>query len=259
MKSEIGAKIIEVGRSLVGSHYINGGYGATPGNNDGHPHRPGGIALINAFDRLDPELQRTASKNVAVYAAEMTVKRYCVCAGNFATYPGARPAAPGDPDLLDYLARLKNTPDISAWPYFFGQWTPRRAFGPGANGGDIGGKLVWGAACDGWRHFDCVGFISFVIWQATGKKWANSILGWRMKPNPFAARVFDLPGEMPGSLEDGDILVKADHHIAFAAADGSLVQAEDTHIGVTINGKFALGGKDPWTLLVRLTDASFSI
>jgi hypothetical protein len=238
----------------VQSHYINGGYGATPGNSDGHPHRRGGVALINSFDRLDPSRRSEPNKNLAVYAAEMKVKKYCVCAGNYATYPGGRAANPADPDLLGYLDLLKATPNISDWPYFFDQWSPRRAFGPGANGGDIGGQLVWGAACDGWRHFDCVGFISFVIWEATGKAWAHDISQWRANPNPLGAKVFELPLSWPGSLEDGDIVVKADHHIAFAAADGTLIQAEDTQFGVTTRGKFK---KEDWTHLVRLTDASF--
>ena len=44
-----------------------------------------------------------------------------------------------------------------------------RLFRP-ARGGDIGGKLVWGQSCKDIRHFDCIGFISFCLSQATGKE-----------------------------------------------------------------------------------------
>jgi hypothetical protein len=46
----------------------------------------------------------------------------------------------------------------------------RRTFGPGQNGGDGGGKLVWGQSCKGIRHFDCVGFISYCYWKASGRR-----------------------------------------------------------------------------------------
>lgn len=40
MSPELGQRVIAIG--LVSSHYINGGYGATPGRYDGCPCRPGG-------------------------------------------------------------------------------------------------------------------------------------------------------------------------------------------------------------------------
>ena len=52
---------------------------------------------------------------------------------------------------------------------------------------------------------------------------------------------------------DGDILVKADHHIAWVAANGTIIEAADTDLGVIAKGQFELD-KSPgaWTHLVRL-------
>ena len=51
---------------------------------------------------------------------------------------------------------------------------------------------------------------------------------------------------------DGDIIVKADHHIAWVAKDGAIIEAQDTDVGVRSTGKFILSGTGKWTHLVRL-------
>lgn len=251
MSPEIGLKVIGVARSLIGSHYINGGYGATPGQQDGCPCRPGGIALVADPARLSPAKSATANKNLAVLAAEMTVKKYCVCAGNFASFSGGREASPADVDLGNYLATLKGKPP-AAWQNYYTHYTPRRAFGPGP-GGDLGGKLVWGQSCKGIRHFDCVGFISYCYWKATGSVVQLDISAWRT-PNTIGT-VYDFKaGKRPTSLADGDIVVQADHHIGFVSAQGTVYEAQDTHLGVRASNGFSLQSPGKWTHLVRVAD-----
>ncbi|WID96354.1 hypothetical protein QO058_27120 [Bosea vestrisii] len=178
MNPELGRRVIAIAQKLVGSHYINGGYGATPGLNDGCPCRSGGISLIADEDNLNPKLNSANKKaNLAVNAATMSIKTYCVCAGNYTTFPGdvtTETAA----DLVAYLDSLKGKPP-SSWQNHKEHLTPRRAFGPGQNGGDGGGKLVWGQSCKGIRHFDCVGFISYCYWKASGAVWQLDIGAWR--------------------------------------------------------------------------------
>jgi hypothetical protein len=249
MSPEVGRKVIEIARGLIGSHYINGGYGATPGQEDGCPCRPGGIALIADADHLNPTKVPDAARNLAVFAATMTIKKYCVCAGNYASFPGGRSASPTDPDLLNYLSTLKGRPS-SAWDNYYTHFTPRRAYGPGP-GGDLGGQLVWGQSCKGIRHFDCVGFISYCYWKATGDVHQRDISLWRT-PNA-AGTVYDLKaGQSPASLMDGDIVVKADHHIAFVDAQGTVYEAQDTHLGVKSTAGFSLRAPGAWTHLVRM-------
>src|SRR6266446_5882492 len=127
MSPEVGSKVITVARGLIGSHYINGAYGATPGKEDGCPCRPGGVKLVADANRLNPDKVHDATKNLAVFAAEMTIKKYCVCAGNYSSFPGGRATSPTAVDLVAYLATLKGTP-TAMWQNYFTQYTPRRAF-----------------------------------------------------------------------------------------------------------------------------------
>jgi hypothetical protein len=214
--------------------------------------------LVADPNRLNPAKVAHENKNLAVFAAEMTVKQYCVCAGNYASFPGGRVANPTDNDLLTYLESLKGKPP-SMWQNYFSHFTPRRAFGP-AQGGGLGGKLVWGQSCKGIRHFDCVGFISYCLWKATGQISQLDIKAWH---SPVAGSVFNLkpekdkdgktrPATRPASLQDADIIIKADHHIAYVNAQGAIFEAQDTHLGVRSTGHFALGASGDWTHLVRL-------
>lgn len=81
------------------------------------------------------------------------------------------------------------------------------------------------------------------------------ISAWRT-PNTAGA-VFDLKaGRSPGSLMDGDIVVKADHHIGFVDAQGTVFEAQDTHLGVRATGGFSLKSPGTWTHLVRVASAA---
>ena len=46
--------------------------------------------------------------------------------------------------------------------------------------------------------------------------------------------------------------IKADHHIAWVAKDGAIVEAQDTDVGVRSTGRFNLSAPGEWTHLVRL-------
>jgi hypothetical protein len=116
--------------------------------------------------------------------------------------------------------------------------------------------LVWGQSCKGIRHLDCVGFISYCYWKATGSVVQLDISAWR-KPNQVGA-VYEFGlKQSPTSLMDGDIVVKADHHIGFVDAQGTIYEAQDTHLGVKATGGFSLKAPGGWTHLVRMgTSAS---
>jgi hypothetical protein len=179
----------------------------------------------------------------------MTINTYAVCAGNYATFPGGRQTTDNAPDLTAYLDSLKGTPP-SSWQNYYGSFTPRRAFGLGQNGGDGHGKLVWGQSCKGIRHFDCVGFISYCYWKATGSVVQLDISAWR-RPGG-GKQVFDLSDKKPSALMDGDILIKADHHIGYVSAAGTIIEAQDSHLGVRSTPGFTLAAPGTWTHLVRI-------
>ena len=252
MSPELGQQVIAIARGLVGSHYINGAYGATPGSNDGCPCRSGGIDLIADENHLKPQVNANKTANLAVNAATMSIKTYCVCAGNYAKFPGGRETTATAPDLIAYLDSLKGKPS-SSWQNYAGSFTPRRTFGPGQNGGDGGGRLVWGQSCKGIRHFDCVGFISYCYWKASGAVVQLDISAWRTPGG--GKQVFDFTvkdGPRPSALMDGDILIKADHHIGYVSAAGTIIEAQDSHLGVCSAPGFKLAASGTWTHLVRL-------
>jgi hypothetical protein len=250
-KATTGGRIVQVARSLVGCHYLNGAYGATPGGNDGTPCRPGGVQLVADPKRLDPIKQPDKTRDLAVLAAQMAVKRHCVCGGNHKSFRD-RDVSPSDRDLNHYLDSLKGQ-HPTAWTNYFGHYTPRRVYGPAPGGSDIGGKLVWGWSCKGVRHFDCIGFISYCLWQVTEKVIQLEIAQWRTPNQPMiGSKVYNLPRHKPDHLMDADILVKADHHIAWVDASGTIIEAADTDVGVVANGRFDPNSPGDWTHLVRL-------
>lgn len=252
MLPEKGAKLIEIAKSYVGSHYLNGSYGEIPGE-PGSGWRPRGLKLIRSHSRLDPKYNYDNPKlNIAVSAAEMTVKTYCVCAGSWATIKGGRPADANAPDLNNYLNTLRSTSDTSLWMPFFQRFTPRRAFGPGQNG-----ALVWGESCTGIHHFDCITYINCCLMELKGSEYTFEILQWRDNPAMTGSTVYAL-GSLNSSfkLEDGDILIKTvpHEHIAFVSKDGQVFQAADTDLGVISSekGAFSPSSRGDWTHLARV-------
>lgn len=51
---------------------------------------------------------------------------------------------------------------------------------------------------------------------------------------------------------DDPIRVKADHHIAWIDASGTIIEAADTDVGIVANGQFDPKAPGTWTHLVRL-------
>ncbi|WP_274630055.1 hypothetical protein [Arvimicrobium flavum] len=257
MSPENGARVIAEAMSHVGEHYIHGGYGATPGKTDGCPCRPGMVNLI--YQQMNPAKSGKPQSDMAVLAAQTLIRKdendpgkYSVCAGSYTVKKGGHEISEFDPELktfLDYFGKI----DLRLGQFPSILMSPRRAYGPGP-GGDIGGKLVWGEICVGARHFDCIGFISFCIWKAMGKVLQLEIKYWR-EPFNSGGQVFDMrAGQKPKELMDADVLIQADHHIGFVSRDGTLVQAEDTDLGVRATPGFSLDSPGNWTHLVRLPD-----
>ena len=264
MLPEKGADLIRVAKALVGSHYLNGSYGAIPGEpNSGSKNRPndpklkgtpGFLTLIKSHDRLDPKFNvHDSDKNLAVGAAQMTIKTFCVCAGSWKTISGGRTANKVDWDLNNYLDTLRATGDPNLWKLFCQYYTPRRSFGPGQTG-----DLVWGQSCEGIRHFDCISFVNYCLMELKGGEYTFEILQWRDNPAMTGGKVFPLAGLGANfKLEDGDIIIKTvpHQHIAFVTKEGEIIQAADTDQGVVLSGKNSFDPRSPgnWTHLVRVS------
>lgn len=263
MSPEVGAKVIAVAREHVGSHYIHGGYGATPNRNDGFPTADGRrVELIFDEQRMDPRNIYGEQHSIAVLAASTLISylkagvlhsTYSVCAGSFSkTKDGKGNLSESDHEVEDAI-RLLQKASFGQYSAVLPRLTPRRVFGPRPQG-KSNGELVMGEMCANVRHFDCVGFISFCIWKALEKKMQLEINLWR-EPYNSGGQVFDFSQKQrPKDLLDGDLLIQADHHIGFVSKNGDLIQAEDLHLGVRETPGFTLSAPGKWTHLVRLPD-----
>jgi len=264
MSPENGAKVIAEARGLVGSHYIHGGYGATPGRSDGFPTADGRkIELIFDERRMDPTNVYGEQHSIAILAASTLISyrdtanvvhsTYSVCAGSFSTTKdGKGNLSESDHDVEDVI-RILQKASFGQFNTMLPRLTPRRVFGPRPQG-KSSGELVLGEACANVRHFDCVGFISYCVWKALHKKMQLEIKLWR-EPYNSGGQVFEFAkNQKPGELRDADVLIQADHHIGFVTKDGALIQAEDSHLGVRETPGFKLSAPGNWTHLVRLPD-----
>jgi hypothetical protein len=156
-----------------------------------------------------------------------------------------------DVDLPAYLDKLAKSAALpSQWPSFnhTGLYPRRDA-----------GYLFLGEDCREKRHFDCEGFIAWVLWSALAKDpgtwrkgvpWYNDGGGGRLKVFSKSAGNFPLKS----SLQDGDILIKLTtkhEHIGFASAGGKfVVHASGRSRGVLTSAFDA----SRWTAMARIRD-----
>jgi hypothetical protein len=237
-------RVVEVALSLVGSHYVWGAAGATPGGSEGINRRRGSVDLVAA---------RTSASNPAVFCAQCAVDGVHICGGRWDAgnggIEGGRTANPSDQDLVAYLGGLDATAPED-WQPYYEYFTPRVQ-----EGRTVQRQLVWGEDCRGKQHFDCIGFINYCIEVALDRSRdiQASIQQWAA----------DLSGTAGVALTDtpypGDILIKSGYkHIAFLVGDGTgdgdwgqIVHAEQTSTGV-LTRSFDPGA---WAYRRRLTSA----
>lgn len=83
-----------------------------------------------------------------------------------------------------------------------------------ATGENLTDKLVWGEGCDDTLHFDCGGFVRYVVRQVCGVSVAG--INGRPDPQPLGTLVAQGDPVLPA-----DILVY-DGHIAFATGEDTI-------------------------------------
>lgn len=219
--------IINIALSLVGSHYLWGATGATPGGNEGINRRRGSVTLV--------EPPRTAPQNPAIFAAQCSEGGYHVCGGRWDASKGGiiggRTANPNDMDLKNYLALLSSLPR-SSWEPYYGSFSPRMV-----QSGTTKQMIVWGEDCRGKQHFDCVGFINYCVEISLNRRRdiQYNIDQWNTDSVTATSAV-----AMTSPPHPADVLITANlGHIGFMVGDGtgdgdwgSIVHAEQTSVGV---------------------------
>ncbi len=247
-------RIVKTARKylLQGGHFLNGSMGDSPGRADGHPTR---LAFTRPATFMDGSHPRRLGP--AVNAAWVPSRLFgsLGCMGR----PGKagitnHKILPGDPrDLLipDYMATVRRMKDkgipSNRWPgfdiyrahtaefdrattynqltaltgkYGIGKQFPRRINPDGA--------IHLGEACFGHRHYDCVGFVNWVLSKVLRPKWSFS-LDWYRTPDsakPFKIIELKDPSDIHALAQVGDIVVKppGERHCGFVTKlSGELV------------------------------------
>lgn len=255
-----------------GAHYLWGAGGEKPGANGTVKYAP----VVLDSDKVE---------QTTFCAATITVGGVVyVCAGRFrhkdlaTAQPREKIAMPrtGPPaavplkELLRFIDKNSKTPSTQiGWGT---DLTPRMVKGDQimdySTGTNVTDLVVWGEGCDDTQHFDCGGFVRYVVRKVCGV----SIDG--ISANPGKANIH---GEPMGSLvAEGDDMLPADilvyaGHIAFAigspaqkyssVTDYSLAQAESAVYGVNYGKTHRQHSQkcirlSPSTLLNRKTVAS---
>lgn len=147
--------------------------------------------------------------------------------------------------LKEYVAKWESKPG-SSWPHFedAGMF-PRRLGGPGSS-------IALGEDCRDKRHFDCIGFIYWVLHEIVPSgKWMNYGIANYAKSGAY----WDHLGKLgAGDVKHGDIVTRpatSPTHIGFISFGNKVVHAWMESKGVVMEN-YAPGD---WGGVVRIKDA----
>ncbi len=208
----------------AGAHYLTGCFGASPGGLDVVRRR-----RLNLGENLEWD-------NLAVHAGEHTNLLSAQrpdplrCAGRYGVTGGreiGRDAAL-QRRIREYLEANRSL-DPRQWPSFEGVGYPRKAWD------EFNDRYfyVLGEDCRNKAHFDCIGFVNWVLTQLKKEPITYSSAQWsneRVAPvsveegPPAAAR-----------LEPGDLLIRGTGripHIVIVGEDRQLIEAAGIRVGV---------------------------
>jgi hypothetical protein len=204
-----------------GAHYLWGAQGMRPSSTN--PHAFAQVVLTRTVDALGHSI-----KDTTFCAATTSVEGLVsVCAGRCYHPRLAKgectsilvPAPEGDALIGKFIDAYKdNTTAQYNWGF---TRTPRKVLGNAmdyttSTPQKLDGMMVWGEGCDDTRHFDCGGFVKWIVQQVCGVNLEG------ISQNPSRKNALGDPigrflqqGEM---VEPADILVYAGH-IAFATGE----------------------------------------
>ncbi|HKT07056.1 MAG TPA: hypothetical protein VJR24_04090 [Gemmatimonadaceae bacterium] len=264
MADERRTAILALARKLADqkAHYLWGAEGQTPSSRAPYYFAPVSVGS-------DPATFKSTTFGAA-WLHDATGSPF-VCAGrcfDAAPSPAAAIIAhpETDPKLKEFVEKYHKThPSQYTYPE---PLTPRVIVGSGdgepmdyttGTPRHLAGTLVWGESCNGKQHFDCGGFIRWVVKQVCGM----SIAG--VSTNPTQQNALGQP--MGRFLTKDDTVMKADilvypGHIAFATGEPALkydpkgrykvAQADCATNGVNYNATHPADN----TSCVRLSDST---
>lgn len=257
-------QILSVAKQLAdeGAHYLWGGNGEIPNSQNIHLFAP-------------PILTNDINQEIAFCAARKSVEgQPFVCSGRcLAVNNGRDPTVPNPGSDQRFIAFLAKYVDASGKIAPQTNWgtelTPRKVLGSGAGEpmqytgtGPVSyaGKIVFGEGCDDTKHFDCYGFVNWVVERVCGVKItrgtsipllrnpAGDAIGTVLGPDEptLPADIWVFPGHIAfaiGSPVKDDSNGKLKYHIA---------QAEASLYGVN----YGKARTDAPTHRIRLSDST---
>ena len=227
---------LAMGQGLLGAHYLSGARGGIPGEG----------ASVEREVKLneDPNLN-----TLRVHTASNSLQ---TCFGRWKTVDGFLFQVESKE-----LARLKNYVEenkgksMDSWPVFpsppspGAQLFPRRLHGTGS-------AIAAGEDCRGKRHFDCIGFIYWLLNEVSPSvKWYNHSI-----PNYEQGfqQVEKMGRLQANELKHGDIVTRTNStpkHIGVVSIGNSVVHASMESVGMAIQSY----NREHWTGVSRVKDA----
>jgi cell wall-associated NlpC family hydrolase len=225
-------QLIDWAKAEIGSHYLWGAAGNTPGNSDGAFYRPNQVHLHENDTEPAPKGCDYGRTQDILFAATCFVDGNCVCAGRD-EHSEVRSLPRADVEKLGQLD--PKAASKYRWPRPYPHIeSPSDKKHPKKH-------TKWGESCVGIRHFDCIGFVNWCL-AKVGAPHQRSIAQWIHNTHEVS---FD-------DLWPGDILTHDEpghHHIGIASGRGIVIHAWCAAQGVVetaIQGKgFTRAGRLP--------------
>jgi len=226
------SQIAGVTLEAVGAHYLHGSFGNCPGVCNGHPTMDFRTTMLpNSYARSVPATGRphhhaaAESGSIQIYAAGTNIKQPVYCWGRPQHADVAHlPPVPADilnspPSLRAFVER--EPANSHRWP---------RTIGRQDHG--TRDQIVMGESCEGKRHFDCIGFVTWAMWRIFRTTSIQDIAHCQS----YAARLAQHhPENVPTQSQyaTGDILIFNVNHIAFVLNEREMIEAQGENYGVT--------------------------
>ena len=205
-------EIFQVAYSQLNAHYLPGARGGVPG---------GPAQLGRTVDNCNSKQW----SSLAICAASNSLG---TCYGRWAGLNGRgylfQPNSSRINRLKSWVEANQKYP-VEGWPPFEGYgMTPRRLAST---------AIALGEDCRGRRHFDCIGFIYWVLNEVVPhESWTNNIIKHYQK----GFTIIESLGKLePSKLMNGDVVTRTSSspdHIGIASADGLVVHASREGDGI---------------------------